>query len=169
MLKARVVGNDDKKAGGFLEGADDFVVPPLENADDPAPGPFGLGPPTASGEGRALKPGNHEIPVKGGGGVLGIDPKILSLPFGGSDEGESLGVKLDGSGDEIGETGGDPMVVPDAGDTPLLFQVGEGAADRGGWGPEPSGEGGDIERSGFFALKKCKNPVRQAAGGRHGR
>ena len=60
------------------------------------------------------------------------------------------------------------MVVANPGDLALFFQLGEGAADGGGRNTEAAGEGGEVERGGLFALEKRKNPVRQAAGGRHG-
>ena len=169
VLKTGVVGNDDEEARGFLEGADDFVVAPFENADDPAARAFRFRPAAASLEGSSLDPCDDEISMEGGGGVIGVDAEVGSLALGGRDESESLGVKLDGAGDEIGGSGGDPAVLAHPGNLALLFQLGQGAADGARGGTELAGEGGDVEGGGFFALEKREDPVRQAAGGRHGR
>ena len=169
VLETGVVGNDDEEARGFLEGADDFVVAPFENADDPAAWAFRFRPAAASLEGSSLDPRDDEISVEGGGGILSVNAEVGSLALGGCDKSESLGVKLDGAGDEIGGSGGDPAVLADPGNLALLFQLGQGAADGARGGTELAGEGGDVEGGGLFALEKREDPVRQAAGGRHGR
>ena len=168
VLQAGVVGDDDEKAGGFLEGAHNVGVAALQDADDPPAGSLFLIAAAPAGEGWAVQPSHHQVAMKSGGGILRIDAQVGALAFRRSDKGKATGMKLDGAGDEIGRVRGNPAVVADAGDAAFLFEGGEGASDRGGGTAQPAGKGGDVEGRGLFSLKKSKDSVRQAAGGGHG-
>ena len=159
MKEARVVGDDDKEAGGFLESADDHGGAAFEDAKDAAAEAIGFGrTATAGGAGTAIDAGDDKIAVEGGAGVFGCDVEIGGS-VGGNDEGEAFGVKLDGAGDEIGIACGDVVGVADAGDAALFFEREKGAGDGGEGNAEAFGEGGGIEWGSFFALEEGKKAV----------
>ena len=166
--EARVIRNDDKEAGGFLESADDEGGAAFENAEDAAAEAVGRGraAATGGGSGPAIDAGNDEVAVEGGAGVLGGDVKI-GRAIGRNDKSEAFGMELDGAGDEIGIAGGDVVVLPNPSERAVLFEGVESTGDGGEGDAETFGEGGWIERGGFFALEKSKEAIGQAAGGRH--
>ena len=166
--EARVIRNDDKEAGGFLESANDEGGAAFENAEDAAAEAVGRGraAATGGGSGPAIDAGNDEVAVEGGAGVLGGDVKI-GRAIGRNDKSEAFGMELDGAGDEIGIAGGDVVVLPNPSERAVLFEGVESTGDGGEGDAETFGEGGWIERGGFFALEKSKEAIGQAAGGRH--
>ena len=166
--KARVVWDNDKEAGSFLESADDQGGAAFENAEDAAAEAVGRGraAATGGGSGPAIDAGNDEVAVEGGAGVLGGDVKI-GRAIGRNDKSEAFGMELDGAGDEIGIAGGDVVVLPNPSERAVLFEGVESTGDGGEGDAETFGEGGWIERGGFFALEQSKEAIGQAAGGRH--
>ena len=121
---------------------------------------------TGGGSGPAIDAGNEEVAVEGAAGVLGGDVKI-GRAIGRNDKSEAFGMELDGAGDEIGIAGGDVVVLPNPSERAVLFEGVESTGDGGEGDAETFGEGGWIERGGFFALEKSKEAIGQAAGGRH--
>ena len=79
VQEAGVVRDDDMKAGGFLEGADDVGGASLQNAKHASATPFGSIGATTSGAGglrSAIQPRHNQITVQGVGGVLSGDVEV---------------------------------------------------------------------------------------------
>ena len=161
MEEARVVGDDDKEAGGFLKSAHDLGGLSFKDTNDATAEAIGGGGATTAGGGGAcatIDACDDEIAVKGGAGFLRGDVEVGGAVWG-DDESEAFGVELDGAGDEVGRVGGNPLIAADARDSVGFFELGEGEGE-GAWGDaEAAAEGGRVEGSGFLALKKGKNAV----------
>ena len=161
MEEAGVVGDNDEEAGSFLQRSDHHGGATLENSEDASAttGGFGRASATGGGSGPAIDAGDNQIAVEGGAGVFGGDVKI-GRAIGRNDKGKPLRMKLDRPGDEVGGAGGNPMILPDAGDAPFFFQGREGPGNGRRGNPEAFREGGGIQGSGFFAFEKGKEAIR---------
>lgn len=162
MEEARVVGDDDKEAGGFLKSADDLGGLAFEDADDGAAEAIGGSGAAAAGGGgfcAAVDAGDDEIPVEGGAGFFGRNMEV-GRAVGGDDEGEAFGVKLDGAGDEISGVGGNPLIPANASDSVGFFELFEGEGEGAEGDAEAATEGSGVEGGSFFALEKGENAVR---------
>lgn len=166
--EARVIWNDNKEAGGFLESADDQGGAAFENAEDAAAEAVGFGGAAAAGggSGPSIDAGDDEVAVEGGAGIFRGDVKI-GRAIGRNNKSEAFGMELNGAGDEVGIAGGDVVVLANPSESAVLFEGVESAGDGGEGDAETFGEGGWIERGGFLALEKGKESIGQAAGGRH--
>ena len=156
MEEARVVGDDDKEAGGFLKSTDDLGGLAFEDADDAAAEAIGGSGAAAAGGGgfcATVDAGDDQITVKGGAGFFGRNMEI-GRAVGGDDEGEAFGVKLDGAGYEIGGVGGNPLIPTDAGDSVGFFELFEGEGEGAEGDAEAAAEGSGVEGGSFFALEK---------------
>jgi len=160
--EARVVGDDNKEAGGFLKSADDLGGLAFEDADDGAAEAIGgSGAATAGGGGfcAAVDAGDNQIPVKGGASFFGRNMEV-GRAVRGDNEGEAFGVKLDGAGDEISGVGGNPLIPADASDSVGFFELFEGEGEGAEGDAEAATEGSGVEGGSFFALEKGENAVR---------
>ena len=147
--EAWVVGDDVEEGFGLLEGADDRLVFPGEDADDAA---FGAGGGAPAGARVFLDPGDNAVAVHGGPRVFRADEEIGLSASLVKNVGRAGRMNLDFAGEEVGFLRNDVAVLPDSREVTRglhCFQEFAELAALGGREIEPLGEFVAVERRVF--------------------